>query len=110
MADTWITDITHFLDEDGKIISDPVQARKLAEFFAAIIMMATFPNQEYPREYVVKCRRRPNRKYCLEEISGWIEPESDDIYWICPQCQDKGRISNWRGTMWDMSEFDKVVH
>jgi hypothetical protein len=26
MADTWITDITRFLDEDGEIISEPIQA------------------------------------------------------------------------------------
>ena len=100
MADTWITDITHFLDADGEIISEPVQAKVLGEYFAAIILMASFPEPEYPPEYKVSCRRRPNRKPCLEEIAGWIEPESEDIVWICPKCQDRGRISNWKGTIW----------
>lgn len=104
MADTWMTDITHFLDEDGELILEPQEARRLAEYFAAIILMASYPDPEYPPEYLVKCRRRPNKKPCLEEIAGWIEPESDDIYWICPKCNDKGRISNWRGTMWDLSD------
>lgn len=31
MADTWVTDISHFLDEEGKIFSRPPRARKLAE-------------------------------------------------------------------------------
>jgi len=48
MADSWITDITHFLDEDGEINAEPSQAKVLAEYFAAIIMMASFPEPEYP--------------------------------------------------------------
>lgn len=27
---------------------------------------------------------------------------------ICPVCQDKGIISNWRGTIWDMSECEDL--
>ncbi len=104
MADTWMTDITHFLDDEGELISEPQEAHRLAEYFAAIILMVSYPDPEYPQEYSVKCRRRPNRKPCLEEIAGWIEPESDEIFWICPKCNDKGRISNWRGTMWDLSD------
>jgi hypothetical protein len=90
MADTWITDITHFLNEDGEIISEPSQAKVLAEYFAAIIMMASFPEPEYPPEYRVSCRRRPNRKPCQEEIAGWIEPESDDILLDMPQMPGPG--------------------
>jgi len=65
MADTWITDITHFLDDDGEIISEPTQAKIFGEYFAAIILMASFPEPEYPPEYTVLCRRRLNRKPCL---------------------------------------------
>jgi hypothetical protein len=110
MADTWMTDITHFLDEDGEMITEPPQARKLVEYFAAIIMMASFSDPDYPPEFKVPCRRKPNRKPCLEEVAGWVEPDTEDIYWICPKCNDNGRISNWRGTIWDMSDFDDVVH
>lgn len=110
MADTWITDITHFLDEKGEMIKEPLEARRLAEYFAAIIVMASFFEPEYPPEYIVKCRRRPNRKPCLTEIAGWVDPETDDIIWICPVCQDNGIISNWRGTIWDMSDSGEVVH
>jgi hypothetical protein len=38
MADTWVTDITHFLDEKGEMITEPPQARKLGEYLAAIIV------------------------------------------------------------------------
>lgn len=110
MAGTWISDITHFLDEDGEIVSEPAPAKALGEYFASIILMASYPDPDYPTEYKVSCRRRPNRKPCLEEIAGWIEPESDDIYWICPKCNDKGRISNWRGTIWDLSDAEQLSH
>ena len=85
MAEAWITDITHFLDENGKIMAGPSQAKVLGEYFASIIMMASFPAHDYPPEYKILCRRRPNRKPCREEIAAWTEPEPDDIYWICPK-------------------------
>ncbi len=108
MPGTWVTDIAHFLDEGGEVISEPPQARKLAEYLVAIIVMASFPEPEYPPEYRVRCRRRPNRKPCLEEIVGFVDPETDDIVWMCPVCGDHGLISNWRGTIWDMSNAEEV--
>jgi hypothetical protein len=110
MPDTWITDLTHLLDEAGDIISEPPQAKALAEYFAAIVFMASFPDPEYPPEYIVKCRRRPNRKPCLKEIVGFINPETDDVMWMCPKCNDRGLISNWRDSMWDLSDSGQVAH
>jgi hypothetical protein len=110
MIDTLISDLTQFLDDAGDIISEPVQAKALAKYFAAIVFMASYPDHEYPPEYIVKCRRRPNRKPCLGEIVGIINPETDDIMWMCPKCNDKGIISNWRGTMWDLSDLEQPVH
>lgn len=110
MSDTWITDITHFLDEDGHIVSVPAEAKRMGDYFAAIVMMASFSEPDYPPEYKVSCRRRPNRKPCKEEIVGWIEPDGDDIFWICSKCQDRGRISNWRGTIYDMSNIGEIFH
>jgi len=107
MADIWITDITHFLDENGEMIKEPPQARKLGEYLAAIIVMASYPDPEY-EGYKVLCRRRPKRKPCSTEVAAWLDPETDDVVWICPVCQDKGIISNWRGTIWDMSDSEDL--
>ena len=109
MPDTWITDLTHFLDEEGNIISKPSQAKALAEYMAAIVSMASFPDPEYPPEYIVRCRRRPNRKPCLEQIVGFINDETDAIVWMCPRCKDCGTISNWRGTRWDLTSAVRPV-
>jgi hypothetical protein len=110
MADTWISDITHFLDDHGNLIEEPKEARVLADYFAAIIVMASYPEPDYPPEYRVSCRRRPQRKPCREEIVGFIDPETDDVVWMCPKCNDRGFISNWQGTIWDMSEMGEVAH
>lgn len=110
MADTWYTDITHFLDEDGNLVADPPAARRLGEYLTAIILMASFPAPEYPPEYAVTCRRRPKKKPCRGGIVAFVDPETDDIAWICPKCQERGFISRWRGTIWDMSEYGEFVH
>jgi hypothetical protein len=111
MGNTFVVDMTHFLDEHGEMSAElPGPARRLAEYFVAIVTMASYPEPDYPAKYRVLCRRRPNRRKCLEEIVGFVDPETDDIVWMCPRCHDNGIISNWRNTMWDMSGFDEVGH
>jgi|SRR6185369_12029513 len=110
MADTWKTDFTHFLDKEGNLISEPAQARVIAEYFASLVFMASFPDVEYPPEYRVFCRRRPKRKPCLVEIAAFIDPHTDEVVWMCPKCQDRGIITNWRHSMWDLSDSEQPVH
>lgn len=104
---SYITDITHFLDENGEMIKDPPEARRIGEYLAAIVMMASDPDLDNPK-YKVLCRKRPKRKPCLTEIAAWFDPETDDIVWVCPVCQDRGVISNWKGTIWDMSDCEDL--
>jgi hypothetical protein len=105
MGNSWYIDITHYLDEDGKIASDRPSTIALANYWGSLIVMASSKDTEY----IVKCRRRPNHKPCLEPIDGFIDPESDDIVWGCIESGDSGTISNWRGTVWDMSGND-IIH
>jgi hypothetical protein len=110
MADTWGTDFCHLLDEEGDLVSEPAQDKAMAEYLAAIVFMVSYPDTEYPSEYSVKCRKRQNKKSCPGEIKGFINPESDEIIWMCPECNDVGKITNWRGTMWDLSDSGEVAH
>lgn len=105
----WITDITHFLDEHGELIKEPLAAAKMAEYFAAIIVMATYIEPDFPEKYQVYCRRKPKRKPCLGEIGAYVHPESDEVLWKCLKCGDEGAISNWQGTIWDMSDIDDEI-
>lgn len=110
MSDTWITDLTHFLDDDGELISEPPQAKRLAQHLAAIVLMVSYPSKEIPPEYRVTCRRRPKAQACLEEIAGFVDPDTEKIVWLCPRCGDRGFISNWRGTAWDLSGVADIDH
>ena len=47
MADTWISDITHFLDQNDNLIEEPKEARVHADYFADIIVMASYPEPDY---------------------------------------------------------------
>jgi hypothetical protein len=104
MAYTHFNDVTDLLDEAGEILTDSVHSKKLAEYITDIIFMASFPEKEQPAEYIVHCHCHPDHEPCLGKIIGFINQETDDIMWMCPMCVDRGIISNWRGTMWDLSD------
>lgn len=105
MADTWITDLTHFL-EDGRLPQElPGPALRLAEYLGRIVAAVT--GAEPDDSLGVRCRRRPRRRPCPGEIEGYIVPESNAIYWGCLVCGDNGLISNWENTMWDLREADE---
>ena len=108
MGDTWYTNLTHFLDEDGRIAPTKGPGRRLAEHFVAIVAMISHPAIVPPAEYTVRCRRRPGRKPCPGIIEADLDPETDDIMWWCPVCGDNGYITNWKGTIWDLTHADEV--
>ena len=104
LGDTWITDLTHFLDEDGQIAPADGPARRLAEHLTAIVAMASYPEIVIPAEFSVRCRRRPARKPCSGHIEADLYASTDEIMWWCTQCDDKGYIRNWRRSMWDLGD------
>ena len=109
MANTWITDLTHFLDERGAIVETPVPARRLAEHFAAIVAAATADPCQAATGSSVRCRRRPGRKPCPGSIRAAITLDDRmDVVWDCPACGDNGVISNWHGTIWDCLDDEPV--
>jgi hypothetical protein len=105
MPGTWITDLTHFLDEHGDIAPFEGPAFRLAEYITAIVAMASHPDLVLPSRFRVRCRRRPGRKPCPGLIESDLDFETEDIMWWCPACGDNGYITNWKGSFWDLSEL-----
>jgi predicted RNA-binding Zn-ribbon protein involved in translation (DUF1610 family) len=35
-----------------------------------------------------------------------VDPASQDIRWMCPDCGDQGVVSNWQHTLWDCRRED----
>jgi len=100
MPDTWITNIQHFLDEDGNIAPIEGPARRIAEHFGEIISCVTTPGKDEDAHQCM-CRRRPGHKKCEGIIEAYIDKASNEIFWQCPVCNDNGRISHWQGTQWN---------
>lgn len=105
---TWVTDLSHFVNERGNLptnIAGP--ARRLAEYLAAIVAAATSADSQGQGKTRIKCRRRPGHRACpgVIEYRLWAD---ERITWECPSCGDNGIISNWQSTAWDRRPIQPV--
>lgn len=99
MANTWIIDLRHYLTPAGAMADLSPRGRRLAEYFASIVVDATTHIDERP---TVRCRRRPGQRRCRGILMSFpTSDEQDSIYWQCPACHDNGLITGWQGTLWD---------
>lgn len=115
MGDTWVTDLTDFLDHDCRI-PDWHGGSRIAKHFAAIVSAVTESPSASPQETSVRCRRRPQHKACPGKIHAGFEPGTSRIHWFCPVCDDRGWIGRWHGTAWDkggragLPRIDRIVY
>lgn len=100
MGDNWITDMTHFLDEEGQLPAHS-GSRRIARHLGAIVTDLTTSPSAIRRELSVSCRRRPKRKACPGKIHAGFESGTANILWSCPVCNDRGLIHHWQRTIWD---------
>lgn len=100
-----ITNIKHFLDENGDVPDLPMEALELVKFLSAIIESAS-SHYEVPLSFsVTKCRCIVDGKSCAGEIEVWVYAEDNRIGWECLECGDEGVISEWEGTLWDKRNY-----
>lgn len=97
---TWVTDLRHYLDEDGQLAAMPGPAMRLATFVCAIVSWTSRGGGVRERTNVW-CRRTRQRRPCGGEIVAGYGGESADIVWECPECGDNGLIHDWQGSRWD---------
>lgn len=102
MHGTFVANLTHYLDEGGRLPDDLTgPARTIAIHLGSIVAGITATGVSSPARLTVRCRRRPGRRPCPGMIVATIEPGGDEIAWICPTCGDEGLLSGWQGTIWD---------
>jgi len=106
MGDNWISNIRHFLDDDGMIPEDlPGPAFRLANYFGSIVEVVSSRKDHEKLHTGIKCRRRPGCKPCPGEILAIIDEQNNfAINWHCTNCDDNGFISGWQGTIYDNSK------
>jgi hypothetical protein len=100
MDQTYITDITHYLDDTGELAEMPGPVRKLASFLILLVDSTTqaFPASEYDTN--IRCRADS----CTGSIRTSLATMTEEIVWHCPDCGHSGVISNWQGTKWNRAE------
>ncbi|MFA6110872.1 MAG: hypothetical protein WDA75_19095 [Candidatus Latescibacterota bacterium] len=105
MAHTWITNLRHFMDDDGEIPEAlPGSALRLVRFLGAIVQWVTIHTPaEYPWTNV-PCRRNPGHRPCPGDIHAQFDAEETTILWECPFCGANGTIRGWEGTCWDRTD------
>ena len=92
----YITDARHFLDDEGVIAPRRGPAKAMADFHAGVIAYATdFDETGFVAATCFKCKKMEVRIALAQ---------NDAIVWSCPTCNAEGRILNWRGTLWDLSD------
>jgi len=100
---TWITDMRHYLDEEGRLPDLPARVLNRALFQGAIVAWVTTRFAPDIEKTNVPCIRLPGRRRCLGEIEAVLDVETHAIVWHCPFCGDSGAISGWLDTPWDRS-------
>jgi hypothetical protein len=103
MGDTFITDMTHFEGIPSGPSHEP--ARRIAQFFGAIVSAGSVFPADVLVDAALFCRRRPGRIRCPGHLRVHRDSGSGIITWHCSQCDDQGEISNWEGTSWNLSPW-----
>jgi len=97
---TYITDLTHFLDENGlPPVDAPRQLLKVLAFLGNIVKAGSSHPVGTQFSSAVPCRRRLCSRLSLTIVNG----RDDTIRWECPDCGENGYISKWQGTDYDLS-------
>lgn len=94
----YISDLKHFLNEEGNIHTEiPSEAREFAGFLALIVDITT----EKPNTKFETTTLRCTKKGCNGLILSALTPNFEEIHWHCLDCNSHGIICNWQGTKWD---------
>jgi hypothetical protein len=95
---TYVTDITHFLDDQGEVSVDmPREARQLASFLVLVIDATSRNIASDNQDINIRCRKAD----CTGQIRASLASTNDVIEWFCPDCGHNGVIRNWQATKWN---------
>jgi hypothetical protein len=97
MPGTYVTDLRHYLDDDGELADMPAEAKQMASFLVLIVDAVTPEAPPIFVETELRCRTTK----CTGEILARLDPATEEIQWHCTLCDHHGVIRNWQGTKWD---------
>lgn len=101
MGDAHITDMSLFAGRSTNLVRGLVGRR--GRYFGSIVSAASVADIGAWRDTAIRCRRRSGRKPCPGHIQVCRHGHSVPIEWRCSSCDERGLISNWRESVWDLS-------
>jgi hypothetical protein len=100
MPGSWIIDLRHFLDDAGLPVGGP--PGRLAAYWCQLIEAATARRDGAWGGSAVRCRRSPRRVRCTGYVRVRRSDATETVEWECATCGDRGVISGWVETAWDL--------
>jgi len=97
----YITNIKHLLDASERMPEEmPEEIKGLISFLTQVIDSTTrvLPNS------LTSTNVRCFEKGCDNLVKTAVRPDTEEIHWFCPNCENEGLINNWQGTKWDNSK------
>jgi hypothetical protein len=92
----YITDLTHFLDKSGAIGPAKGPARAMAQFLVNVVTHASDATGD--------ALAAPTCFKCKKITVEAARAHDDAIVWNCLACHTEGRISHWKGSLWDLRD------
>lgn len=102
---TMVTNLRHFLDENGEVPDLTPEAEVLLAFLGQVVEAATLSYDKPISLAGELCRAVLKGDPCRGEVEVWVYAENNQIGWECLECGDDGVITNWEGTKWDCRDY-----
>lgn len=94
----YITNLIHLLENkmnfSGKLRKE---AEVLADFLPQVIDHTTRSKYSSLTPTGIHCFR----KGCHGIINSALRPDTEEIHWYCPVCENEGLIKGWKDSEWD---------
>ena len=90
MGKSYVSDITHFLDNVGELKEMPASVRRTAKFLTAIVDTETRHYPTIGHSTGIRCRKRG----CKGSILASLQTADGKITWWCLFCKQNGVISD----------------
>lgn len=100
-----VTNIRHFLDENGEVPALPPEARNLLRFLSSVVVAASTAYGTPVALAEVECIGTEDGEVCGGEAEVWVDANDNRIGWECLECGNEGIISDWEGTRWDKRTY-----
>lgn len=73
----------------------------ILSYLEEIVTVASVLSPGVEHESHIRCRRRPAQKKCSGTLILSRSDIEDHIQWLCPLCDDQGKVSDWQNSPWN---------